>query len=160
MKQNSNKWWANDPLYNNQSIGMFASGNGIITSEEKYRLRHPWQDNISVFRESIDDQPFEYKDGTKRWYKHGRYHRDGKPAVIDNRGGEWFFTNGLLNRIDGPAIIKRSKIGKIVGIQWWINGQKLAGVNEWIVEMDMPSWDTWADPDKMLFKLMYGGCQS
>jgi len=45
-----------------------------------------------------------HKDGTKFWYKHGRYHRVDGPAIERARGTkEWFF-NGERCSMDDPRL--------------------------------------------------------
>ena len=59
-------------------------------------------------------------DGSQRWYKQGRRHRDwDRPARIGADGSQWWFMEGELHRDqDQPAIIKTS------GYQAWYSGGK------------------------------------
>lgn len=48
---------------------------------------------------------------TKKWKVNGLFSREGKPAIIvyDDNGNvikEMYYQNGVLNRCDGPAVIK------------------------------------------------------
>ena len=55
----------------------------------------------------IECKDFRRIDGTIRWYKNGRLHREDGPAIEYHDGGcgsEWFL-NGKRHREDGPAII-------------------------------------------------------
>ena len=42
--------------------------------------------------------------GTKRWYLHGRLHREGGPAIEWSDGSKWWCLNGQYHREGGPAI--------------------------------------------------------
>ena len=45
------------------------------------------------------------KSGTKKWLlPDGRFHREGKPAIIYENGDESWYYNGNIHREDGPAI--------------------------------------------------------
>jgi len=176
IKRKSNQWWKDDPLYNNPNVGVFYSihdfGNdhpvnkfgeyisssysGTITSASRLS---PVLSNEGGWKHSENDQPFEYPDGTKRWYHMGRYHRDINPAVIDNNGSEWFFNNGLLHRKDGPAIIRRPK-EKITSVEWWLDGKNITEeMTQWMYDMDIIPWEHWGENDHVLFKLRFGGEQ-
>lgn len=39
------------------------------------------------------------------WYKNGKNHRDGGPAIIYPNGNKHWFQNGLWHGEDGPAAI-------------------------------------------------------
>lgn len=45
-------------------------------------------------------------DGTKRWYRNGRCHREDGPAIeyADGKSFSWF-VNGRLHCTDGPAFV-------------------------------------------------------
>jgi hypothetical protein len=86
-----------------------------------------------------------WEDGTKIWYKNGKYHRLDGPAVIRHVSGEevWYkngklhringpsykrkdgrkewHINDKLHRLDGPAII--TKDGKV---EYWINNEQVS----------------------------------
>ncbi len=59
----------------------------------------------------INNLVISYNHGGQIWYKHGKRHRDGGPAVIINGNQEWY-QNGLLHRDGGPAVIDH-------GDQYW-----------------------------------------
>jgi hypothetical protein len=42
--------------------------------------------------------------GTKRWYKDGKLHREGGPAMEDTDGSKFWYYYGKRHRDDGPAI--------------------------------------------------------
>ena len=54
----------------------------------------------------------------KSWYKHGKVHRIGKPAITFPGGEHWYF-NGKLHRLDGPA----KKVEDEGREEWWVNGK-------------------------------------
>ena len=56
-------------------------------------------------------------DGTKRWYKEDKLHRDDGPALIWADGSNFWYKEGKLHRDDGPAIIYSS--GRQ---EWWKDG--------------------------------------
>lgn len=41
--------------------------------------------------------------GTKKWYKNGKLHREGGPAIEHLDGENHWYINGKLHRMDGPA---------------------------------------------------------
>jgi hypothetical protein len=51
-----------------------------------------------------------------RWYKNGKLHRDGGPAVCQD-GGKFWYKNGKRHREDGPAIEWASG-----NKEWYVNG--------------------------------------
>ena len=58
-------------------------------------------------------------DGTKYYYKNGKYHRDGdKPAVIYSDGTKIYYKNGELHR-DGD---KPASIDRYGSKSYWKNG--------------------------------------
>ena len=42
--------------------------------------------------------------GTKCWYRHGKFHRTDGPAVERANGDKFWYRHGKLHRKDGPAI--------------------------------------------------------
>ena len=73
--------------------------------------------------DSSDDPPlisggFKFEDGSKRWYKDGKLHRDDGPAKIYVSGSKEWYKNGKLHRDNGPAYISFS--GKK---EWYKNGK-------------------------------------
>ena len=43
--------------------------------------------------------------GTKKWYKNGVLHRINEPAIICSNGDKYWYKNGKRHREKGPAII-------------------------------------------------------
>lgn len=58
--------------------------------------------------------------GTKRYWKNGKVHREGGPAVIYANGDLGFFKEGLCHRLDGPAFIAVSSSPRQ---EWWREGK-------------------------------------
>lgn len=53
----------------------------------------------------VDGPAVEYFDGTKKWFYHGKLHRDNDaPAIEYSDGTNVWYQNGQLHRINGPAI--------------------------------------------------------
>ena len=44
-------------------------------------------------------------DGTKIWYKNGKYHREDGPAFEYSDGKKIWHKDGMCHREDGPAVI-------------------------------------------------------
>ena len=61
-----------------------------------------------------------YDDGDKEWRQNGLLHRLDGPAIEYADGDNHWFQNGKLHRLDGPAI-ECADGGK----RWYINGVKL-----------------------------------
>jgi len=58
-------------------------------------------------------------DGTQKWYKNGKVHREDGPAIIWADGTQVWFKNNKAHREDGPAIIEPD------GSQsWFLEGKK------------------------------------
>ncbi len=65
-----------------------------------------WYKNGKCHRDG-DKPAFIKADGTREWLKNGTYHRDGDgPTIIWADGSQTWLENGKLHRDDGPAIIK------------------------------------------------------
>ena len=43
-------------------------------------------------------------DGTKRWYKGRKFHREGGPAIEGTDGSKYWFKDDQYHREDGPAV--------------------------------------------------------
>lgn len=52
-------------------------------------------------------------DGTIRWYKSYKLHRDTGPAVIYSGGTKVWYQEGKLHREDGPAVVYSN------GVKYW-----------------------------------------
>ena len=60
--------------------------------------------------------------GTKLWYKKGKLHKEGGPAVEFANGDKEWYKNGKYHITDGPA--REWADG---GKEWWIDGGKQNG---------------------------------
>ncbi|HUS50962.1 MAG TPA: hypothetical protein VMZ91_12415 [Candidatus Paceibacterota bacterium] len=58
--------------------------------------------------------------GTKYWFLNGKLHRVDGPAIEYENGSKEWFLNGKLHRDDGPAI--EDSNGKKC---WYLNGKKV-----------------------------------
>jgi hypothetical protein len=67
---------------------------------------------------AANDGPIETPDGTRRWYKDGKLHRDDGPAYEGIDGTKMWFANSQIHRIGGPAIIHPDG-----SEEFWIKGQ-------------------------------------
>ena len=86
---------------------------------------------------------FNFPDGSKTWWKDGKFHREDGPAIIHPDGSEWWYQNDKKHRLDGPAYIDSAgyqywylndelhrEDGPAViypngGEEWWQNGREL-----------------------------------
>lgn len=59
----------------------------------------------------------EYSDGSVAYLVEGRYHREGVPAIIEATGSSHYYVAGKRHRKDGPAIEYANG-----GFEYWING--------------------------------------
>lgn len=59
----------------------------------------------------------EWENGTKVWYKEGKYHRTDGPAIEWLNGTKLWYIEDKRHRLDGPAI-EWSDGSK----EWWIEG--------------------------------------
>ena len=59
-----------------------------------------------------------YDNGTIKRYLNNKLHAEGKPAVEDYTGTNYWYTNGGLHREDGPAVEYASGTK-----EWWSNGK-------------------------------------
>jgi antitoxin component YwqK of YwqJK toxin-antitoxin module len=107
------------------------------------------------------------KDGTKKWYKNGKLHRDDGPAVTSPNGSEWWYRNGqshrdggpactfygtsywyhnnVLHRIGGPAV--EDKDGPVK--YYFVNGRKFTE-EEYYMYVDQETGDVLIPPGKRL----------
>ena len=63
----------------------------------------------------------ETKDGRKKWFLNGKYHREDGPAYISELLQSWWF-EGKRHRTDGPAV---EYIGSGSFKEWWYHGVKI-----------------------------------
>jgi len=71
------------------------------------------KDDSGQFHSYNDEPAIEYVDGSKEWYKHGKFHRDNGYATINKYKTKKYYRDGLLHRDGGPAIKMES------GTQYW-----------------------------------------
>ena len=96
--------------------------------------------------------------GSKVWYKDGKYHREGgKPAVEIKNGTNLWYLNDLLHREEGPAIIYCNG-----NKEWWIHGNEYIPeehpFNKFRLEYNLSdNYEDWSIDMKILFKLTHGG---
>ena len=85
----------------------------------------------------------------RRWWKNGRLHRLGGPAVIWADGSQEWYVCGQRHRIDGPAVIW------IDGTQeWFVRGQNITrNVIHWM-QLQNITWP-WDLPTQMQFQLTW-----
>ena len=63
------------------------------------------------------------------WYKDGKIHRDGHPAVIEYYSDgeiktEAWYKDGELHRKDGPAVVEYYRNGQKYIEEWYVNGKR------------------------------------
>jgi hypothetical protein len=61
---------------------------------------------------------FKNKNGNKKWYINGKFHREDGPAEIWPDGSQFWCKNGELHREDGPAAIYIDG-----GEEWYLNNE-------------------------------------
>jgi hypothetical protein len=79
---------------------------------------------------SFDDEPSNiFQDGTVVWHKHGKIHREGKPAHISSKVKIWAI-EGMYHRTDGAAILGE-------GIElYYINGERYS-IEDYLLHTDV-----------------------
>lgn len=94
-------------------------GNTIV--EEHYSDGSiKWNKNGRLHRE--DGPALIEADGGQSWFKNGKLHRDNGPAEIEADGRHAWFKNGVLHREDGPAYEEFLTGFK----EWYINGKDIS----------------------------------
>jgi hypothetical protein len=71
-------------------------------------------------RHREDGPAIEYPNGTKQWYLHDQLHRVGGPAIEYDDGDKEWYQHGKLHREDGPAIEYDDGYK-----EWWYHGENL-----------------------------------
>lgn len=97
-------------FYNKQSFSWDKYDVEIVSFDKKERLHRvagPSYLNFNLKEKKII---------IEEWSRHGIFHREGGPAVTNDRG-RWWYKMGLLHRLDGPAI-EWSDGDK----EWWVEG--------------------------------------
>lgn len=74
--------------------------------------------------------------GDKLWFKNGKCHREGGPAVEWSNGDGAWFVDGKLHKLDGPAIERKDG-----SKEWWIEGKQYseAEFNNFVVNTKLES---------------------
>jgi hypothetical protein len=89
--------------------------NGIFVEEDEDGTKK-WYKNRKLHR---DDGPaIEWATGDRDWYINGECHREDGPAEEFENGTRRWFVHGRLHRTDGPAVEGHDGTYH----QWWING--------------------------------------
>jgi len=68
----------------------------------------------------------EYPDGSKRWGRNGKIHRDDGPAIEYTSGTKYWYCDGKIHRTDGPAIEYSD------GTKYWYVNDVQYTFSEWI----------------------------
>jgi hypothetical protein len=76
-----------------------SSGRSVITDREGTRR---WYRDGKLHRE--DGPATEHANGTKEWYLDGKKHREDGPAIENPDGTKFWYRSGQLHRDDGPAV--------------------------------------------------------
>ena len=87
----------------------------------------------------IEECKVNYEDRTEWRNLEGLLHRIDGPAVEWSDGSKEWYVNGEWHRIDGPAVVRRNEYKT-----WWVNGQlhrvdgpavvRSNGTKEWWIE--------------------------
>ncbi len=87
-------------------------------------------------------------DGSQRWFKDGKLHREDGPAIIDPDGRQTWYKDGNLHREDGPAIIHPD------GTKYWYkDGKEITDdIINWAKDRDI-DLNNMTDYDKMVLKI-------
>ncbi len=87
-------------------------------------------------------------DGTQRWWKDGKLHREDGPAYISSDGYQAWWKDGYLHREDGPAIIYPC------GYQRWCKDGKdiTDDITNWVKDRDI-DLNNMSDDDKLILKI-------
>ena len=89
------------------------------------------------------NNPIISPNGTQKWYRNGKCHREDGPAVIYPNGTQLWFLNGARHREDGPAVIYSN------GNQYWYLNDKIYSFNEFIKKSKL------SDDEIIMLKLKY-----
>jgi hypothetical protein len=110
------------------AVGRAAAiiGTRLLVGENPVRLIHDGLHRTSRFQARVrremlhcDNGPaVEYANGTKHWYRDGKFHRDEGPAVQAADGTKKWYRDGQLHREDGPAAEGTNR-----ATEWWRNGR-------------------------------------
>lgn len=67
-----------------------------------------------------DEPAVEAADGGRIWMRHGKTHRDGGPAIVNNDGSSSWWQNGALHRDGGPALTRWDGV-----TEWYQYGRQI-----------------------------------
>jgi hypothetical protein len=90
------------------------------------------------------------ENGGQEWYVNSQLHRLDGPAIIYPDGRQEWWVNSQLHRLDGPAIIYPD--GRQ---EWWVNGHNITTkVEEWLdkTKINHP----FNKDDLLIFALTFG----
>ncbi len=91
------------------------------------------------------------ENGTIRYSRGGKLHREDGPAIEWEDGGTWWYRNGDLHRIGGPAIEENYQLTPELYQEWWYKGYHLE-FNDY-VKRAFPK----ESAEKTIFLLKYSG---
>lgn len=88
---------------------MVGTSTTKVNRKEKHRCIFCGKLEVTLFFDAngeyhSDDGPAESCNNCNKkfWFKHGKLHREGAPAVVSEDGEIWY-CEGLIHRLDGPA---------------------------------------------------------
>ena len=73
----------------------------------------------------LDGPALKFNNG-EQWYRYGKPHRVGGPAIYHYNGPCHWYVNGIRHRDDGPAIVYADG-----HIEWWLDGEWLVTKEAW-----------------------------
>ena len=76
----------------------------LDTTEGKKNIKYSYTDKILLITTETDKKIIIDSFETKRYYLNGILHRLDGPAVEHSDGSKYYYLNGILHRADGPAI--------------------------------------------------------
>lgn len=97
---------------------------------------HRWFKDGKLHREN--GPAIVYEDGTHEWWFHGKRHRENGPASTHTNGEQEWWIHDQLHREDGPALI-------------WSNGDKQWYLND--NELTEEQFNQWVDKKNLYEKL-------
>ena len=101
-----------------------------------------WLKDGKLHRE--DGPAIIYPNGTEVWYLNGHRHRVCGPAITTYNGTQVWYKDGKMHREDGPSLITKSG-----AYTWWFNGVAYTFI-EWCKLVKI------SGDDKLHLALIYG----
>lgn len=90
----------------------YVDGKRITTEEDAFddKVEKRWLTFKDGLLHSFNDEPAQWyyggtNRGVKEWYSNGVIHREHGPAIVDDSGVQEWYRNGFRHRDDGPASI-------------------------------------------------------